>query len=168
MVTLGIVAMVSCSKDDEDNNDAISGAGPTVTSTSPASDATGVARNTNVVFTFSEKMDSSTINNSTFILQIGTQLVPGKVVYSGVTATFTPNEWLLAGKPYTATITTGVKDMNGHHLAPRKVWVFVTADSTSTLGVIDLGASGSYVILAKSATAVVDARAIAGPRLTVN
>lgn len=134
MVTLGIVAMASCSKDDDDAANTISGAGPTVVSTSPASDATGVSRNTDVVFTFSEKMDSSTINNSTFMLQIGTQLVPGKVVYSGITATFTPNEPLLAGKPYTATIITGAKDMDGHPLASRKVWRFVTADSTSAGG----------------------------------
>ena len=159
MVTLGIVFMAGCSKDD----DAVSGADPTVASTIPASDATGVARNTDVVFNFSEKMDSSTINNTTFMLEVGTQRVPGKVIYSGTAATFTPEEPLLAGKPYTATISTGVKDMDGHPLASRKVWQFITAGSgTSTLGVVVLGASDNYVILAKSAISNSSISAVTG------
>jgi len=152
LVTLGIVLMTGCSTDDDNDVDVVSGPGPTVVSTNPASDATGVLRDTDVVFSFSEEMDPSTINSATFLLQIGTQLVPGKVVYSGTTATFTPDEPLLAGKPYTATITTGAKDTNGRPLTPRKVWQFVTAGpSTPTLGAVALGAAGKYVILAKSA-----------------
>src|SRR5207248_1462987 len=42
---------------------------PTVTSTSPTSGATGVARNTTVTATFSEAMDPATLTTSTFVLR---------------------------------------------------------------------------------------------------
>ena len=112
---------------------------------------TGVARNTGIAFTFSKAMNPATINTSTFTLMQGTTPVAGTVTYSGTTATFTPSAPLLPATMYTATITTGAKDLSGNSLAVNKVWSFTTGGTTSTLAGVDLGAAGNYVILAKSA-----------------
>ena len=99
---------------------------PTVSSTNPANAATGVALNQQVAATFSEAMDSLTITTATFTLLQGTTPVSGAVAYAGVTATFTPASSLAASTEYTATITTGAKDLAGNALASNKVWSFTT------------------------------------------
>ena len=124
---------------------------PTVTTTDPLNNATGVAGNKVVTFTFSEAMDPLTINATTFTLKQGTNAVTGTVTYSGTTATFTPANVLAAGTVYTATISTGAKDLAGNALAANSILTFTTVQATSNLAVVDLGAAGNYVILAKSA-----------------
>ena len=71
-----IVSILSCKKD------STTGSNPKVVSTNPAGNVTGVPRNNGIAFTFSEPMDSSTINNSTFTLKQGSTVVPGTVSYS--------------------------------------------------------------------------------------
>jgi len=102
------------------------GAAPTVTSTSPASAATGVPITTKIIVTFSKAMDPSTITASTFTLKRGTTSVAGTVTYTGVTATFAPSSNLAASAAHTATITTGAKDPAGNALAANFVWSFTT------------------------------------------
>jgi len=58
---------------------------------------------------------------------------------------------LKAGVVYTATITTGVKDLAGNALAADMIWSFTTGENTSSLAAVDLGTAGNYVILAKTA-----------------
>jgi Ice-binding-like/Bacterial Ig-like domain len=125
--------------------------GPTVTTTGPVNNATGVSRNNAVALTFSEAMDPSTINSSTFTVMQGTTPVAGIVSYSGKTATFTPTNTLAAATTYTCTLTTGAKNMAGNALASNMVWKFTTGGSTSVLAVVNIGTAGNYVILAKSA-----------------
>jgi hypothetical protein len=96
-------------------------------------------------------MDPLTINSSTFLLTEGAADVSGTVTYSGTTAMFTPSDPLSAGTTYTATITTGAKSSSGNSLAANTEWSFTTGGNTSSLAVVDLGASGHYVILAKTA-----------------
>src|SRR5207249_3325118 len=74
----------------------------------------------------SEAMDASTINTSTFTLKQGTTPVAGTVNYSGVTATFTPAANLVPLTTYTATISTGAKDLAGNALASDMSWSFTT------------------------------------------
>jgi hypothetical protein len=124
---------------------------PTVNSTDPLNNATGVLNSKVVAITFSEAMDISTISASTFTLMQGTTPVTGTVSYSGVIATFTPSNSLVAGMTYTATITTGAKDLAGNALAANTVWSFTTVAKISGLAVVNLGAAGNYVILAKTA-----------------
>lgn len=124
---------------------------PTVTSTDPLDDAIDVERNKTVEATFSEEMDPSTINTSTFTLMQGSNAVSGDVNYSGLMATFNPTNTLSAETVYTATITTEAKDLAGNALAADKVWSFTTGGSASNLATVDLGAAGNYVILAKTA-----------------
>jgi len=99
---------------------------PTVSSTIPANAATGVAVNSKITAIFSEAMDPLTLTTVTFTLTQGVTLVSGAVTYAGVTATFTPTANLAPNTVYTATITTGAKDLAGNALAVNKVWTFTT------------------------------------------
>ena len=101
---------------------------PTVTSTSPSNNATNVPVTTTITATFSEAMDSSTINTSSFTLKKGTTSVSGSVTYDFSTnkATFTPSSNLSYSTTYTATITTGVKDSAGNAMASNYTWSFTT------------------------------------------
>lgn len=135
---------------------------PTVNSTDPLNNAINVERNKIIALTFSEAMDLSTINTSTFTLKQGTTLIPGTVAYSGTTATFTPANILTAGTVYSATITNGAKDLAGNALATNTVWSFTIGSTLAALAVVDLGASGNYVILAKTAITNVPTSAITG------
>jgi hypothetical protein len=109
------------------------GTAPTVTAVAPVNNATGVAINTKIAASFSEVMDSATITTTTFTLT-GATAVSGTVTYSGVNAVFTPASNLAANTTYTATITTGAKDLAGTALASNFVWSFktgATADTTA-------------------------------------
>lgn len=140
-----IVSMLGCKK-----NDHVEG-NPTASSTDPINNVTGVPRNTEIAFTFSESMDPLSINSSTFTLQQGLTTVPGVVTYSGTTAKFTPSVMLASTTMYTATITTGAKTPAGMRLAANSVWTFTTGGSASVLSIIDLGEAENYVIVAKAA-----------------
>ncbi|MBC7961752.1 MAG: Ig-like domain-containing protein [Steroidobacteraceae bacterium] len=107
---------------------ALDSAAPTVTGTINANNATGVPINTKVGATFSKAMDSTTINSTTFTFKQGTATVPGKVSYSGLNAVFTPDSNLAPNTLYTATITTGAKDLTvpGNALASNFVWSWTT------------------------------------------
>jgi hypothetical protein len=124
---------------------------PTITLTNPANSATAVQLNATVNATFSEAMDPTTLTSATFTLSAtlaGTP-VTGTVSYASATdiATFTPTSLLAANTKYTATVTTGAKDMFGNALAAGAVpnpWTFTTGAamglqpinlaSTSTFG----------------------------------
>ena len=100
---------------------------PIVLDVDPDNGATNVVLDKVVSATFSKAMDLSTINSSTFTLKNGFLPVLGLIEYSGVTGTFTPNSPLLPGTLYTATITTGAKDLAGNALGADYVWSFTTA-----------------------------------------
>lgn len=135
---------------------------PTVLSVDPLNLATDVALGKVISANFSAAMDQSTITTSTFTLKDGTTPVLGVVNYSGTTATFTPSSALLASKTYTATITTGAKSVPGISIANNYVWSFTTVAAPSGLAVVDLGAAGNYVILAKTAINNTPTSAITG------
>jgi methionine-rich copper-binding protein CopC len=108
---------------------------PTITSVNPANNATGVALNNKISATFSEAMDPTTITAANVIVT-GPDTVPvlGTVAYVGTTMTFSPTVPLAANTLFTATITTGAKDLAGNALASNFVWIFTTgavADTTA-------------------------------------
>jgi len=74
---------------------------PTVLSTSPTDMADNVTIITAVSVTFSEEMDSSTVNDTNFTMADGGGPVAGTVSYSGTTATFTPTNPLDLSTTYT-------------------------------------------------------------------
>lgn len=117
------------------------GARPRVTLTVPAASAVGVARNANITASFSKIMDAATITSSTFTLQLGASAISGAVSYVGVTATFNPAGTLAASSVYTATVTSGAKDVDGFALAGNQaplpaasnyVWTFTTGGVSDT------------------------------------
>ena len=107
---------------------------PIVVTVNPADLATDVAINSAVHATFNKDMDPLTFSSTTFTLQtsgppLGVPAVTGAVTYNTLTkiATFTPAADLAVDTKYTATVTTGVKDLAGNALTSDKVWSFTTA-----------------------------------------
>ena len=104
---------------------------PTISTVTPVSNATGVAVNTAITAAFSEVMDAATITATTFTLS-GGGAVSGTVSYAGTTATFTPTAALAYGTVYTATITTGAKDLAGNAPGANYTWTFTTGSAPDT------------------------------------
>jgi hypothetical protein len=107
---------------------------PIVSSTELANAAIDVALNHEITATFSVAMDASTITESTFTLMQGTTSVSGVVSCSGTTATFAPASNFAPNTLYTATITTGAKDLAGNALANDYVWRFTTGAAVTAVG----------------------------------
>src|SRR5207244_3806994 len=105
---------------------------PTVSFTVPTNAATGVAISQKIAVAFSEAMDPLTITTGTFTLKQGTTAVTGTVSYAGVTATFTPAGNLAPLTVYTATVTTGARDLAGNALAADFSWSFTTGATPDT------------------------------------
>lgn len=103
---------------------------PTVILTDPSNNASGVALNKVVTATFDMAMDPLTISSTTFTLKQGTNTVLGTVNYSGTMASFTPINPLLENAVFTATITTGAKNLAGDSIANDYVWTFSTINSS--------------------------------------
>jgi len=101
---------------------------PTVITTDPANNSTGVALNKTVSATFSMPMDRTTLVSpaTTFTLANGTTAVPGTVSYSSATAFFVPTSNLTENTTYTATITTAAKSAQGTPMVSNYVWSFIT------------------------------------------
>ncbi|MDO9554485.1 Ig-like domain-containing protein [Rhodonellum sp.] len=106
---------------------------PTVNSTDPANNATGVAMNKAIKAVFNEAMNPATITGSTFTLKQGNTAVAGTVTYAGTTATFTPTNPLSPNLVYTGTITTGAKNGAGTAIASNYVWSFTTVASIAPM-----------------------------------
>jgi len=96
---------------------------PTVTATTPAAGATGVAPTTNPSATFSEP-----INPSSLVLTVtsGTTAVSGAVTYDATaqTATFTPSATLAEGTSFTASVRAS--DTAGNAMTAPVTWSFTT------------------------------------------
>ena len=107
---------------------------PVVLSTFPALNALNVPSETTVVATFSEVINPSTINTQTFTLKKnGAIAVVGSVSYSGTSAVFKPTSDLEVGASYTATLSSGIKDLAGNALPGGVTWTFATAQADTVL-----------------------------------
>ena len=127
--------------------DGISGAGiftvyrlpdttaPKVSTTSPADGRTDQSVYRTISIRFNEAMDASSLNTSTYIVKDQNQnSINGTVSYyhnhysyDAYTAIFTPDEPLIYSTSYTATITTGAKDLYGGNSLPADYgWSFTT------------------------------------------
>ena len=110
---------------------------PTAVSVGPLNAASGTCPNTVVTVTFSKAMNPATIDLATFTLTApGPATVPGTVTYDAPsdTATFSPSSGLALNTVYTATVTTGAKDMFGNALASNFVWSFTTGNAACQAG----------------------------------
>lgn len=116
---------------------------PTVAATSPANAQSAVAIDSAINITFNEPMDPTSFNTENFFVTgPGGGLVIGTVAYDASTNTAiftrinhqtspvtfhpTPITNLAPSTSYTATLTTGAKDMAGNTLASNRVWTFTT------------------------------------------
>lgn len=104
---------------------------PTVTSVTPANNATAVAVGTTFAWLFSEAILPSTVTSGNFFLvkdSDGT-LVAGSLSQSGdqKTITFTPSVALAAATAYRAIATIGAKDLSGNAMTTPQVNKFTTA-----------------------------------------
>jgi hypothetical protein len=102
---------------------------PSVTATSPAANATGVALGTGVTATFSEAMQPASI---AFQLRDGGgNLVAGSLSYDPATfrATFQPTSALVSATTYTATVASAL-DSAGNPMAAPASWSFRTVDAS--------------------------------------
>lgn len=131
---------------------------PAITNTIPADGDTGVATNNSIEAFFSDELDPSTVNTTTFTLMQGTTPVAGTVTYNGQDAAiFNPSSDLSPNTDYTANITTGVTDSAGNPMANAFSWTFTTGvPQTSVPSVISTvpsgGASGVPINNAVSVT----------------
>lgn len=120
---------------------------PVVTFTDPADLAKGVSVTTAIHVAFNEPMDCATLSAATLTLTHGGLPVPGMVTCSGPTATLTPTSPLSGDPTYTATVTTGAKDLAGNALVMDHVWSFQTGQPAGE-SPVNLGAASPYAILA--------------------
>lgn len=132
---------------------------PTVGSVTPASGATAVTLSTNVVATFSEEMNPTTLETDSatqtspsvtlyqkYWYQVRKRLRSGKIrrvwTYRWVpvtakvicgnpckTATLDPSSNLLANTTYMTVVSTGAKDKAGNALTQNYSWTFTTGSS---------------------------------------
>jgi len=131
---------------------------PKVTVENPANLATGVAVNSVVRATFDKAMDPLTITGLTFTLKNGAASVTGAVTYDALlnVATLKPSVNLLPNTTYTATVTTGAKDLAGNALVSGLVpnpWTFTTENSVviPPAAAVPLASADSFGIMATSA-----------------
>ena len=107
---------------------------PTVTSTDPANLQISVPTNQRIIATFSEDMAPASINTNNFkVTKPGGAAIAGAVHYVSGTAIFVPTYGLKINTQYTATITTGAKDLARNPLAADYVWVFSTGANPDTV-----------------------------------
>ncbi len=103
---------------------------PVVQSVAPASGSYCASTSGAVTATFSEGLDPSTVDGSTFtVTGPGNQAVSGTVSYLNLAAAFTPDAALPLSTPFTATLKTGIRDLAGNALAAPYSWSFTTAGS---------------------------------------
>jgi len=137
---------------------------PTVRSTAPLNDASDVKLNESVSVTFSEEMDVASLTPATFKVTSGSAATPvaGRVIYARSTATFWPAEHFTSSSTYTATVTTGAKSASGLAMKEQRSWKFTTGNTLAKGQPVNLGAAGSFVILAKTGVSSVPTSVVTG------
>lgn len=109
---------------------------PTVVSTTPANGANNIGVSNSITVTFSEPMDSSTINTSTISVNKAGSNVDGTVTYAENTATFTPSDPLMFNSAYAVSISGNVKDANGNNMSTNYTLSFTTVSYPSNHPVV--------------------------------
>lgn len=109
---------------------------PEIGSTIPSINSTNISVSNSVSVLFTEDIDPSTITTSTFYINND---VTGAVSYDAdiKTATFTPDSDFGTSTNYTATITTGVKDLAGNALQSDYNFSFTTIYPIANISGLD-------------------------------
>lgn len=118
---------------------------PTVVSSSPAANATGVSMTPTVSVRFSEPV--SGVSTASLTLRYGTSVAAASVSYDSATSTATlrPLNVLAPGIGYTVSVSSAIHDSAGNTLAPAS-WSLTTArtESYSPARTLSFG-PGTYV-----------------------
>lgn len=117
---------------------------PTVLSTTPASNATGVLLNQAISATFSKAMNCATLYSTTATptvsvtdaAPVGTVVGTVSCTGSGTGVIFTPSNPLANNTLYTAIISTGALDAQGEPMASIYSWSFLTVPAPTAPTVI--------------------------------
>jgi hypothetical protein len=91
-------------------------------------------RSNNIFVTFTEAMDSSTINKNTFMVKGPNNVnLKGSITYDTTKKVwaFNPTDRLISNTEYNVEITTDVKGISGNSLEENFVWSFTTIHSSS-------------------------------------
>lgn len=118
---LAMATLFTACSSDETNESKVA---PTITSTNPTNNAIEVPRNKVITIEFSEAMDTSTINASSFIVTDGKNDIEGAITLTGTTASFTPSTLLNPSANFTATLTTEASGTTGIPIESNMVWSF--------------------------------------------
>lgn len=123
---------------------------PTVLGANPIAGAAGVCRSKSINATFSESMDPTSIDTTTFRVTDAGVAVPGTVSYDAVSriASFVPSAaaGFAANTTLSVTIasgTAGVRDLTGNPLALDVVWSFSTG-AQACVPPVDLQSMASF------------------------
>jgi hypothetical protein len=117
---------------------------PVVTAVTPTNATTDVSINTPIEAAFSEALDATTVNASTFVVSSASgTTVTGTVSYAGGIASFTTGP-LASNMTYSVTLTSGIKDLP--NALATYVWTFTTAAAPviTTASLPDGTETGAY------------------------
>ncbi len=94
----------------------------------PLNTSTNVSISTIIEATFATNLNPATINDQSFFVKSGTNLITGSRTYDNALRkiTFTPADFLPANSMYTAFCTTNVRTVAGTSLVADKKWWFKT------------------------------------------
>ena len=113
----------------------VSTAAPVLVNAGPAPDATGITVATPILVDFSEPIDPSTIDASTFQLRSGSTSVPGSFEFLNLDSRviFRPAAHLDFGTTYEVTLTGGIQDVSSPALSfAGTTWMFTTASMVTS------------------------------------
>jgi hypothetical protein len=124
---------------------------PNVIKIEPSYSEEGIKVDSVITISFSEQMDESTIDSSSFQVIDAEQdvAIAGSLSFDGLSAIFTPTETLEFSKKYSVVITDSIKDLSGNNLTDSSTSWFKTEDilSTSNAAALELeGFSGGSFI----------------------
>lgn len=106
---------------------------PIVTATDPPAASACMATLGTISATFDEPIDPLTLSATTFILRdVQGNAVPGTLSYAQSAARLQPTLSLSGATQYTATLTTGIKDLAGNPLTADYAWAFTTGVELGT------------------------------------
>jgi hypothetical protein len=136
LTACALASFASGCKDDNDSRPSVIAPSlAVVDATVPIHSATNVAINRRVAATFSIDMDPTALTTATFrVSGPDATPLPGTVDYekASKTTVFTPTNNFSSNTLYKATLTTGVKDLQGHPLESEYVWSFTSGSTTDT------------------------------------
>ncbi len=107
-----------------------------ITSVSPLNLASNQGLDNNIVVTFNETMNSSTVNSNTFLVKGPNNVKLSGVITSDATKkvwTFNPTDSLKSSSGYTINVTTGAKSASGKSLVRNYLSIFGTMNVTSNV-----------------------------------